>query len=261
MARRKKPRPRGETPDTIVFGVNSVRALLEGSRKISRLHLARGAGRASAELEALARAAHIPVTERDRSALDRLARTDRHQGVVAELSRGGFVYSGLESVLERLEGDSLFVLLDGVTDPQNLGAVVRSAHAFGANAVIIPERDAAPMTATAIKASAGAALSMPVIRVTNLKHALARLKEEGVWCAGLAGDADETVLEKDMTGPLALVLGSEGRGMRRTVREACDYAVRVPLVSDFDSLNVSVAAGVVLYEVCRQRSSAGQQSR
>ena len=190
-----------------------------------------------------------------RSELDRLTDGSVHQGVAIQVPP--YAYADLPDVLASVDGAPLVVALDGVTDPRNLGAVVRSAAAFGAHAVVLPERRAAGMTATAWRTSAGAAARLPVARVTNLTRTLRSLQNQGFTVLGL--DADGEVASDDLsvgTDPVVIVVGSEGRGLSRLVGEACDQLVSIPMTSDTESLNASVAAAVLLAEVARQRRQA-----
>jgi 23S rRNA (guanosine2251-2'-O)-methyltransferase len=200
------------------------------------------------EVAEAAAASGIPVKRVSRARIEDLARGGAHQGVVARV--GSHPYSDLDEILT--VPDPLVVVLDGVTDPRNLGAVLRAADGSGASGVVIPKDRAAGVTAAAVKASAGASEHVPVARETNLRRTIDRMKEAGLWVyAAEAGGT--TYTELDLTGPAALVLGSEGRGVRRLVREGCDEALSIPMLGTVGSLNVSVAAAVLLYEARRQR--------
>ncbi len=197
----------------------------------------------------------LPLLEVSKIDLDRMTGGAVHQGLVLQVP--AYRYEHPMDLLERAEGSgraALIVALDGVTDPRNLGAVVRSVAAFGGHGVIVPERRAAGMTAGAWKASAGAAARIPVARATNLTRALTDLKEAGLFVVGLDADGDLPVQEFEVaTDPLVLVVGSEGRGLSRLVRQACDLVVSIPMASGTESLNAGVAAGVALYEIARRR--------
>ncbi len=237
--------------------MNPVRERLRaGAESVSELWLAEGAtrGAAFAELERLARAAGAKVRAAPRPKLDRLAGTDRHQGVVAVVA--DFAYAELDELLGATAASgrpALLVVLDGVEDPQNLGAVIRSAHALGAHGVVIPRDRAVGVTAAAAKASAGAVERCPVARVTNVAKTIEALKEAGVWSVALAADGERPIAELDLTGPIALVLGSEGEGLRPLVRRTCDLSAKIPMSGEIDSLSVSASAAVALYEAARQR--------
>lgn len=240
-----------------VHGVNPVRELLRsGSERPAELWVAEGSDRHRLlEIVRMARQRGAKVREAPRQKLDRLAGTDRHQGVVAVVA--DYRYRELEDLLaaagERRE-PPLLVVLDGVEDPQNLGAVVRSAHALGAHGVVIPRDRAAGITPAAAKASAGAVEHCPVARVTNVARALETLKESGVWTVATAADAEADLGAADLAGPCAIVLGGEGRGLRPLVRKTCDLAVHIPMAAGVGSLNVAAAAAICLYEAHRQRA-------
>jgi 23S rRNA (guanosine2251-2'-O)-methyltransferase len=242
-----------------LYGVNPVRELLRaGGEGLAELWLAAGErGRALAELAEVGRARGAKVREAPREKLDRLAGTDRHQGVVAVVA--DYRYRELDELLEAARATStapLLVVLDGIEDPQNLGAVIRSAHALGAHGVVIPKDRAAGITPAAAKASAGAVEHCPVARVTNLSQALARLKEAGVWTLATDAAAESSISAVDLTLPTAIVIGSEGGGVRPLVRRTCDRVARIPMEGKVGSLNASASAAIVLYEVLRQRSAA-----
>jgi len=251
----------GERRDSrmrVVYGVNPVRELLRAAAgEVSELWLAEGGtrGAAFAELERLARAAGAKVRAAPRPKLDRLATTDRHQGVVAVVSE--FRYAAVEDLLARAAESGrapLVVVLDGVEDPHNLGAIVRSAHALGAHGVVIPKDRAVGVTAAAAKASAGAVERSLVARVTNVAQCIGALKKAGVWSVALASDGERPLSSLDLRGPTALVLGGEGEGLRPLVRKSCDFSARIPMNGEIDSLSVSASAAVALYEAARQRA-------
>jgi 23S rRNA (guanosine2251-2'-O)-methyltransferase len=224
-------------------------------QRVQRVLLAAGrdAGRLG-ELRELAQRASVQVTAADDALLDRLAEGGRHQGVVAEvLPRAGDPETLLAEALDGATGAPLLLVLDGVQDPHNLGACLRSADAAGVTAVIAPKDRAAGLTAVVRKVAAGAAESVPFVSVVNLARTLRELKERGIWLIGTADDADQTLFEADFTGPSALVMGSEGEGMRRLTRDTCDQLVSIPMAGAVESLNVSVATGVALFEAVRQR--------
>jgi len=243
----------------VAYGIHAVRVLLaRHPQRVRRVLLAGGrdAGRL-AEIHALAGRAGAQVSAVDDATLDRLAEGARHQGVVAELvPRAGDPETQLEEALEAAAGAPLLLVLDGVQDPHNLGACLRSADAAGVAAVLVPRDRAAGLTPVVRKVAAGAADTVPVVTVVNLARTLRALKERGIWLVGTDDAADKTLYEADLTGPVALVMGSEGEGMRRLTRECCDQLVSIPMAGAVESLNVSVAAGVVLFEAVRQRSAA-----
>lgn len=179
----------------------------------------------------------------------------RHQGVIAR-SRGGQTLreGDLDQLLNALEGPPLLLILDGVTDPHNLGACLRTADAAGVHAVIVPKDKAAGLNATARKVACGAAEVMPLVQVTNLARTMKSLQDRGVWITGTAGEAEQTIYQMDLNGPMALVMGAEGKGMRRLTREHCDHLAKLPMLGSVSSLNVSVATGICLFEIGRQRN-------
>lgn len=240
-----------------IGGFHAVLAALEdGTRKPHEVLLAdsRNDDRARRVRE-LARALSIPVLTVGRSDLDLKVPGLRHQGVLALMPA---VELAGEDVLEAPSAEGrLFLALDGVQDPHNLGACLRTAEAAGASAVIIPKDRAAGLTAVARKVAAGSAERVPVVSVTNLSRTLERLKERGYWLTGLAGEAEQTLYDVDLTGPTVLVMGAEGEGLRRLTRETCDRLVRIPMLGKAESLNVSAATAVCLFESYRQRQVRG----
>jgi len=242
-----------------IAGINAVASALE--HDIERVHevLVEAGGRNPrlAEIEDKARRNDISVRRVALQALDGVAGGLRHQGVIARYEAPRRIEEGeLPALLEAAQGRALLLVLDGVQDPHNLGACLRSAAAAAATCVIIPKDKAAPVNATVRKTSAGAADRIPVISVTNLARTLRTLKEAGVWVYGLEGESGQAIHATDLTGNVALVLGGEGEGMRRLTREHCDALVRIPMPGEMESLNVSVAAGIALFEAVRQRLGA-----
>ncbi|MCS7315840.1 MAG: 23S rRNA (guanosine(2251)-2'-O)-methyltransferase RlmB [Bryobacterales bacterium] len=234
--------------DTIA-GVHPVLEALRAGRPLDRILIARGASHFRVrEILAAARERGIPVRFEPREALDRAASGAPHQGVVAV--GAAHRYADLEEIVE---GAELLVALDGVEDPHNLGAIVRTAHAAGASGVIVPARRAAGLTETAAKAASGALEYLPVARVTNLNRALDQLKQRGFRVYGLDERGSEVYCRIEWRQPAVIVLGGEGRGLRQHTRARCDSLVRIPVVGPIASLNVSVAAGIVLFEWKRQR--------
>jgi 23S rRNA (guanosine2251-2'-O)-methyltransferase len=204
------------------------------------------------DLVANAKAAGVRVMPVDAARLDKIVGTRRHQGVIAFASQISLARN-LDELLDAIEGPPLLLILDGITDPHNLGACLRVADGAGAHAVIAPKDRAVGLNATAAKVSSGAAESVPYITVTNLARTMRELKERDILLIGTSDDAEKTLYEGDFTGPAALVMGSEGEGMRRLTRETCDVLVSIPMFGSVESLNVSVASGVCLYEARRQR--------
>lgn len=209
------------------------------------------------ELESDAARANIKVLKVSHAELDRLAGQERHQGVVAGFSGTNLLSEAeMDAVLEDIQGDPLILVLDGVQDPHNLGACLRTAEAAGVHLVIVCKDRSVGITPVVRRAASGAAETMPIVQVTNLARTLRDLKQRGVWLAGTSDAAAETMYETDLKGPLALVMGSEGDGMRRLTSEICDYLMSIPMSGKVESLNVSVATGVCLYEINRQRRAS-----
>jgi 23S rRNA (guanosine2251-2'-O)-methyltransferase len=239
-----------------ITGIHAVREALEAGRPLEYLLIARGRQDTRVEeIVLLARRNGVPVRFEDRSQIDRSAGGRDHQGVVAiAAARAAASLGDIVAAANKSAGQQgLIVLLDGVEDPHNLGAVIRTALAAGAHGVVIPERRAAGLTDTVARASAGALVHLPVAKVTNLVRAMEQLKELGYWLVGLDERADRSYSEVDYTTPTGIVMGSEGNGLHELTRKRCDFVVSLPTTGPVKSLNVSVAAGVVLFEAVRQR--------
>ncbi len=219
------------------------------------------AGRLDAKLARVKQeleAAGVSVRLTNRKELERLAEGRNHQGVIVELEMPQELgESDLRDALAALEGQAFFLVLDHVQDPHNLGACLRSADAAGVQGVIITKDQAVGITPTVAKVASGAAETVPLYKVTNLARALGWLKEAGIWIVGAAGEAEKTVYQTDLNMPLALVMGAEEKGLRRLTREHCDFLVKIPMFGQVESLNVSVATGVLLFEAVRQRGKSG----
>jgi 23S rRNA (guanosine2251-2'-O)-methyltransferase len=240
--------------ETYIGGFHAVIAAIEeGERKPREVLLAdtRHDQRARRLLE-LAAKAKVTVRQVGRDTLDLYAPGLRHQGVLASVEAADV--AGEEILDVPASADRMLLVLDGVQDPHNLGACLRTAEAVGVSAVIIPRDRAVGLTPAVRKAAAGSAERVPVVAVTNLARTLAKLKELGYWITGLAGEAEESIYDVDLTGPLVLVMGGEAEGLRRLTADTCDRLARIPMVGRIESLNVSVAAAVCLYEAFRQRS-------
>lgn len=241
-----------------VHGLHAVAAAIEAGEArqlwvLTERHDARLDG-----LLALAEQHGLPVQSKSRDQLDRHSSGGRHQGVLALLRPVALrPIEDLWPLLEKLAEPPLLLVLDGVQDPHNVGACLRSAEAAGVHALVIPKDRACPINATVRKVASGAASRLPIISVTNLARALAEMQAHGLWLTGLAGDANSSLYAADLRGPSAIVMGSEGEGMRRLTRERCDLLVHIPMRPPCESLNVSVAAGVAMYEAARQRQSSG----
>ncbi|MBH2681335.1 23S rRNA (guanosine(2251)-2'-O)-methyltransferase RlmB [Serratia marcescens] len=239
----------------IIYGIHAVKALLERDpQRFLEVFILKGReDRRLQPLIAELEATGIVIQVASRQWLDDKVEGAVHQGIIARVREGRqYQENDLPSLLESVETPFLLVL-DGVTDPHNLGACLRSADAAGVHAVIVPRDRSAQLNATAKKVACGAAESVPLIRVTNLARTLRLLQEMNVWVVGTAGEADHTLYQSKMTGPMALVMGAEGEGMRRLTREHCDELISIPMAGTVSSLNVSVATGICLFEAVRQR--------
>jgi 23S rRNA (guanosine2251-2'-O)-methyltransferase len=252
--------------DEQAFGLHTVAELLrQQPDSVARLLIAEGRGdRRMRDLLDLAEASRTAVQRLPRTELDKRA-PGRHQGVVAELQRdaGGRDLRWSEAqLLEHVDRQDrvLLLVLDGVTDPHNLGACLRSADAAGVDAVITPKDRAADITPVVRKVACGAAATVPLVRVTNLVRCMDALKDRGVWLYGAAGEAEQSLYACDLSGSVGLVMGAEGSGLRRLTRERCDLLLRLPMAGSVSSLNVSVATGVCLFEVVRQRAAAAERA-
>ena len=246
----------GEQPDeNVVFGRNAVRELLASGRDIEKLYIQIGDREGSINLLlGIASERKIPIVEAERAKLDSLSMGAHHQGVVAIAAERN--YASIDDIFAYAEekGEKPFIIiLDGIEDPHNLGAIIRSAECCGAHGVIIPKRRAVGLTSTATKASAGAIEHMRVAKVTNLATTIDELKERGLWIYGADMDG-QTYYDTDLSGAVGLVMGSEGFGISRLVKEKCDFVVSIPLYGNVNSMNVSCAAAVLMTEVARQKN-------
>jgi 23S rRNA (guanosine2251-2'-O)-methyltransferase len=248
--------------DNYICGLHAVLAALKNNpQTVEEIWVsdAREDKRVSSVIQA-AHEARVKVHKSPRAALDRMVDGMRHQGVVARLRAAPVrKEQDLDTFLAHLPAMPLLLVLDGVQDPHNLGACLRSADAAGVHAVIVPREHSAPLSAVARRAASGAVESIPVFQVVNLARTLRALKEAGIWLAGASQDADSDIFHSDLRRPLALVLGGEGKGLRRLTQEECDMLVRIPMAGSVESLNVSVAAGVCLFEAVRQRQRESQR--
>ncbi|ASD68203.1 MULTISPECIES: 23S rRNA (guanosine(2251)-2'-O)-methyltransferase RlmB [Pseudoalteromonas] len=241
----------------LIFGFHSIEAILNNAPE-RFLEIYALKGREDQRLNQVvndARKFGISVQFMQRKALDNKANGEQHQGIIANVKAArAYNEKDLDEIIQR-ETTPFFLVLDGVTDPHNLGACLRSADAAGVHGVIVPKDKSAKLNGTARKVACGAAETVPLIQVTNLARTLRDIKEAGVWVVGTAGETDTAVFDANLTGPMAIVMGAEGDGMRRLTREHCDELVKIPMVGSVSSLNVSVATGVCLFEVLRQRSA------
>jgi 23S rRNA (guanosine2251-2'-O)-methyltransferase len=237
-----------------IYGINPVSEALRSDRcPIKEVRLAEGRDLARLEeIIGMAESQGVAITRVTRSQLDSLTASTPHQGVAGLIDQ--FNYADLEQVLQQVEGAPLLLVLDGIEDPRNLGALIRTADACGAWGVIIPKDRAAAITPAVAKSSAGAVFHIPVVRVANIPTTVRRIKERGVWVVGAAAEAQTDLFHQDLTIPLAVVVGGEGRGLRPLVTRECDFLVSIPMKGKVNSLNASVAGSIILYEVIRQRA-------
>lgn len=245
----------------ILYGVNPIQEMLRsGRRRCHEIVLSEGR-RASTveELVEIAKERKVRVSTLPKGDIQRIAGTDRHQGVIARVDP--FPYAVLEEMVTTTLATSektFFVVLDGIVDPQNLGSIIRTAHLLGVQGIILPKDNACAVTPAAVKASAGAAEYMMIAQVTNISNTIRYLQENGMWTAALAAEGEKSIYDHDFTGyHLVLVLGSEGKGVRRLVREKCDFLLHIPMQGNIDSFNVSVAGALVMGEAVRQRHQKG----
>lgn len=244
------------TNKQFTFGLHAVLSLLQNQpERVIRLCIQQGHDEKKlVSILRLAKELDISIEQSSRQELDRLSQSSQHQGVVA-LCNKAHVYSenDLKALLEKIEGPPFILILDGVQDPHNLGACFRSAEAAGVNVIITPKDKSVGLTSVVSKVASGAVETVPFMQVTNLARALDTLKAMGVWIYGAAAEASQSLFQTDLSGPVAIVLGAEGSGLRRLTREHCDLLLKVPMQGSVSSLNVSVATGIFLFEVVRQR--------
>lgn len=243
----------------LIYGRHTVLEALRSERSVEKVLLAENISKNSVrEIVERAKAEKVPYQWVPRARIDQLAEGKNHQGVAAQVAP--YEYASLDTLFKRAEQrkeNPFFLLLDGIEDPHNLGSILRSADAAGVHGVVIPKRRATGVTSVAAKTSAGAAQHVPVVRVTNLNRVADELKEQGIWLVGSDGGADKTYTEVDYSMPIALVIGSEGSGIHSLLKKKCDFLVKLPMKGKVTSLNASVAAGILMYEVLRSRMAHG----
>jgi 23S rRNA (guanosine2251-2'-O)-methyltransferase len=239
----------------IIYGLNAVKEWLESDLSVLRLLISReGSGKSMDAIYLHAKRKNIQIDHYARSKLDEMLRDVRHQGVAAEVELPP--YSGMEDIFAiamKREEPPFIAILDDIQDPRNLGAIIRSADGAGVHGIIVPRDKAAGLTPSVVKTSAGAAAYVPIVRVTNLVRTIQDLKKEGLWFVGCEESTQSLYHEIDLKGPVGIVFGSEGAGIRRLVKEQCDFLTSIPMLGKMSSLNVSVAAAILFYEVRRQR--------
>ena len=240
----------------MIYGRQPVLEWLEFGLPIKQIILSRDAGGKSIhEILHIAEMQKIEIKRMHSAKLDQIAGTEKHQNILAQVKLPPYAeIDDIFSAAEKKQEPPLIAILDGVQDPHNLGAILRTADAAGIHGIILPKDKAVGITPTVVKSSAGAAAFVPVVPVTNLARAIAELKNRGLWISGAADAAEKSYIDIDFKGPSAIILGSEGKGMRRLVRESCDFLLHIPMQGRVSSLNVSVAAGLLFYEARRQRT-------
>ncbi len=238
-----------------IYGLHAVKKMLQLSADdCIELHCLQSRNQRLQQVISLARQKQLNIIYDTRQHLDQLAGTDKHQGCVLKVRAGHVRAASLQELLQNLDSSDLFLVLDGVQDPHNLGACLRTADAAGVRAVIVPKDRAVGITPVVRKVAAGAAESVPLITVTNLVRSLKEMQAAGLWLLATSGEATISLYDQELAGPLALVMGAEGEGIRRLTAETCDYLVKLPMQGQVESLNVSVATGICLYEINRQLS-------
>ncbi|MBQ1264125.1 MAG: 23S rRNA (guanosine(2251)-2'-O)-methyltransferase RlmB [Oscillospiraceae bacterium] len=246
-----------ENAENLLEGRNAITEALASGRAVDKVFIAEGStDRALARLAAMAKEAGAVVVETDRRKLNMMSATGAHQGIIAQVAAHS--YATVDEMFARAEerGEApLFIICDELSDPHNLGAIMRTAECAGAHGVIIPKRRSVGLTAVVGKASAGAIEYMPVARVSNITTTIQELKQRGVWVFGTAADGATSLYQADLKGPAAIVIGNEGEGMSRLVSENCDFKVSIPMKGSISSLNASAAAAILLYEAVRQREA------
>ena len=248
--------------EEIVFGIHAVNELIKRApERFIELFLLKGRDDERMKpIVNLARKYGVPAQLVHRKVLDEKSKGEQHQGVIARVQPGKtYSEADLDDIIARAEQKGIppfLLILDGVTDPHNLGACLRNADAAGVQAIVVPKDNAARLTATVRKVAVGAAETVPLVQVTNLARTMKQLQQMGIWIIGTAGETDTCIYDVALSGPMALVMGAEGKGMRRLTRENCDQLVKLPMAGEVSSLNVSVATGICLYEIVRQRRAS-----
>lgn len=243
--------------DDQVEGRNSVIELLESNKDVNKLFITKGERHGSInKIIAMAKDKKIVIIEKDKRQMDEMAQTSNYQGVIAIVPP--FEYCEVEDILDfakQKQEDAFILILDGIEDPHNLGSIIRTAETAGVHGIIIPKRRAAQVNATVNKASAGAVEHMKIARVVNVNEAIQKLKKTGIWICGTDINTNTYYFEQDLTGPLGIVIGNEGRGISEKTKKNCDFLVKIPMKGKISSLNASVSAGIVIYETVKQRQS------
>ena len=253
--RREEERPEEPRFEDQVEGRNAVLELLESGKDINKIFVAKGEKHGSInKIIAIAKEKRVIIVEKDRKQLEEIAQTDNYQGVIAIVPP--FEYSEISDILEdaaQKQEEPFILILDGIEDPHNLGSIIRTAETAGVHGIIIPKRRAVAVNSTVNKVSCGAAQYMKIARVTNISDAIEELKRAGLWVCGTDVATDKYYYNQDLTGPLAIVIGNEGKGMSEKVKKNCDFLVKIPMKGKVESLNAAVSTGIVVYEAVKQR--------
>ncbi len=251
----RKENERENNFDDHVEGRNSVLELLESGKSINKIFITRGEKHGSInKIIAIAKEKRIIIVEKDKRQMDQIAQTENYQGVIAIVPP--FEYCEIEDILQgakEKEEDPFVLILDGIEDPHNLGSIIRTAETAGVHGIIIPKRRAVAVNSTVNKVSCGATEYMKIARVTNITDAITKLKENGLWICGTAVDAKNYYYNQDLTGPIGIVIGNEGKGMSEKVKNNCDFLVKIPMKGKVESLNASVSTGIIIYECVKQK--------
>ena len=251
----RKENERENNFDDHVEGRNSVLELLESGKDINKIFITKGEKHGSInKIIAIAKEKRIIIVEKDKRQMDQIAQTENYQGVIAIVPP--FEYCEIEDILQgakEKEEDPFVLILDGIEDPHNLGSIIRTAETAGVHGIIIPKRRAAAVNSTVNKVSCGATEYMKIARVTNITDAITKLKENGLWICGTAVDAKNYYYNQDLTGPIGIVIGNEGKGMSEKVKNNCDFLVKIPMKGKVESLNASVSTGIIIYECVKQK--------
>lgn len=251
----RKENERENNFDDHVEGRNSVLELLESGKSINKIFITRGEKHGSInKIISIAKEKRIIIVEKDKRQMDQIAQTENYQGVIAIVPP--FEYCEIEDILQgakEKEEDPFVLILDGIEDPHNLGSIIRTAETAGVHGIIIPKRRAVAVNSTVNKVSCGATEYMKIARVTNITDAITKLKENGLWICGTAVDAKNYYYNQDLTGPIGIVIGNEGKGMSEKVKNNCDFLVKIPMKGKVESLNASVSTGIIIYECVKQK--------
>ena len=260
--RREEDREKEDIYSDQIEGRNAVIELIESGKDVNKLYITKGEKNGSInKIIAIAKEKKIVIVEKDKQQMEKMAQTDNYQGVIAIVPP--YEYCEIEDIIEyakQREENPFVLILDGIEDTHNLGAIIRTAETAGAHGIIIPKRRSAQVNSTVSKVACGAIEYMKIARVNNINEAIKRLKEAGLWICGTAVDAEEYYFNQDLKGPLGIVIGNEGKGMSELVKKNCDFLVKIPVMGKVQSLNASVSTGIIIYEAVKQRNFIGYKN-